>query len=509
MRGSDIYQRDRDLDEYEEDEQYEEDGEEEAEYEGEDHEEEEPQLTKDQLEYLERRQKLKEIERQKMKKNGLVVASTKEKTPARDSFGSFFGPSQPVVAKRVIEESRAMLDLHLISASGPKASSQQNKNARHIPSANTKSTQSKQPRRPVDQIKTKIEKLKEARDYSFLLSGDAEFPAPAKEPAVQKKPVPTSDVRPSQVAANRKPSESKKPANLLHAAHDRKQTVSAGRSLPTIGAEKGASTSKLKSSGGHMMLPTGNARNGERKFSHTSNGQNAESRKLPAGNVRNGEPRKLPATTAGNGPGRPMVTKVSDQRSQGAILDRKKSAHATIQSNPSGSAPKTSLPKQQISVQRRHVEQERQPQRAEKTTAKMTSLLPTSSMSAKVATQRPTAIKQQNGKLSKPLPSRPMSSNKTKKRRADEYSDEEDGDGGDYRSMIRQMFRYDPRRYGGVDEDDSDMEVGFDRIEAEERRSARIAKEEDERELALIEEEERRERQRKEAKRQKLKHSQR
>lgn len=44
------------------------------------------------------------------------------------------------------------------------------------------------------QVKTKIEKLREARDYSFLLSGDAEFPAPAKEPSVQKKPAPSSGV---------------------------------------------------------------------------------------------------------------------------------------------------------------------------------------------------------------------------------------------------------------------------------------------------------------------------
>lgn len=34
-----------------------------------------------------------------------------------------------------------------------------------------------------------------------------------------------------------------------------------------------------------------------------------------------------------------------------------------------------------------------------------------------------------------------MSSNKTKKRPADEYSDEDEDDGGNYRSLIRQMFR--------------------------------------------------------------------
>ena len=62
-------------------------------------------------------------------------------------------------------------------------------------------------------------------------------------------------------------------------------------------------------------------------------------------------------------------------------------------------------------------------------------------------------------------------------------------------SMIRQMFNTD--RYAGRDYDDRDMEAGFEDIMKEERRSARIAREEDEMEAQLIAEEEERERQRK------------
>jgi protein SPT2 len=51
------------------------------------------------------------------------------------------------------------------------------------------------------------------------------------------------------------------------------------------------------------------------------------------------------------------------------------------------------------------------------------------------------------------------------------------------------------------DEDDRNMEVGFSKIQAEERRSAKIAREEDEREQELIEAEERAERARKAKKR--------
>ncbi|RZR78687.1 hypothetical protein BHM03_00004108 [Ensete ventricosum] len=56
------------------------------------------------------------------------------------------------------------------------------------------------------------------------------------------------------------------------------------------------------------------------------------------------------------------------------------------------------------------------------------------------------------------------------------------------------LCRYNPNRYVEMDEDDSDMEVGFDVIQKEERRSSKIAKKEDEEQLRLIEEEEERER---------------
>lgn len=64
-------------------------------------------------------------------------------------------------------------------------------------------------------------------------------------------------------------------------------------------------------------------------------------------------------------------------------------------------------------------------------------------------------------------------------------------------AMIRSMFRYDPRKYAGRDDDDSDMEADFATIEMEEKRSAKIARQEDEEQLRLIEEEERREQERK------------
>lgn len=94
---------------------------------------------------------------------------------------------------------------------------------------------------------------------------------------------------------------------------------------------------------------------------------------------------------------------------------------------------------------------------------------------------------------------------KVKKRPRDldsEYESDSD-DGGPVRqsgvsSIIQKMFRYNPNKYKDLDdEDDKNMETSFRHIQAEEKRSARLAREEDEREQELIEEEERQERLRK------------
>lgn len=94
-----------------------------------------------------------------------------------------------------------------------------------------------------------------------------------------------------------------------------------------------------------------------------------------------------------------------------------------------------------------------------------------------------------------------------------DYSDSdlesESDDGGMNRggisSIIQKLFRYNPNKYKDIDdEDDKNMETSFRHIQAEERRSAKLAREEDEREQEAIEREEREERMRK-LKRQKMK----
>ncbi|XP_024965090.1 uncharacterized protein LOC112505409 [Cynara cardunculus var. scolymus] len=74
-------------------------------------------------------------------------------------------------------------------------------------------------------------------------------------------------------------------------------------------------------------------------------------------------------------------------------------------------------------------------------------------------------IKQQPAKL----PPSAQQKERLKKRPVRSYSDDEHDDRAI--SMIRSMFRYNPSRYRGVnDDDDSDMEAGFDDIMMEEKR---------------------------------------
>jgi protein SPT2 len=101
--------------------------------------------------------------------------------------------------------------------------------------------------------------------------------------------------------------------------------------------------------------------------------------------------------------------------------------------------------------------------------------------------------------------SRPAAGMERKRQRQpeSESESESESEGGPARksgvsSIIQKLFRYNPNKYADLDdEDDRNMETSFKHIQAEERRSARLAREEDEREQELIEAEERAERERK------------
>lgn len=178
-------------DDYDEYDEYDGEGqeEEEAEYE----EEEERKPTKEELEYLELRQRLKESIRKKMKKQGGNTQSSQEKKsklPYND-FGSFFGPSQPVISSRVIQESKSLLENDQL-ASRLLNSSQASKKPVSASSSGSKNSSYDKRSKVVNEVKKKVEKLKDTRDYSFLFSDDADLPVSRKEPPSRNCRVPSS-----------------------------------------------------------------------------------------------------------------------------------------------------------------------------------------------------------------------------------------------------------------------------------------------------------------------------
>ncbi|XP_057457388.1 uncharacterized protein LOC130748227 isoform X2 [Lotus japonicus] len=409
--------------------------------------------TKEEMEYLEFREKLKEQKRKEMKMESGGTSRSgsddrmKSKLP-NDNYGSFFGPSQPVIAQRVLQEKKSLSEnQHLASRISNPLHTKKNQNK--VSNGGSKSS-SHNPPPKVSEVKGKSQKLKDTRDYSFLLSDDAELPAPSKAPPPRDMPIQNSEGRPAQV-----PLRSKQPSSnggrLFHVSHeDRKQGSVAGH-LP----HKSGSTYRPSSTS---------------KPSTTS----ADSRKQLGNN-------------SGNGPGRPVgpkglppkipVRNTGNKSSTPGIKNPVNGVHKSVPSKAHSSIPKQSVvpSKAHSSIPKQSVEQRRDTREPNK---------------PKMIPKQPVASSK--SQISKPLKQIPMHSasqnhrpkNKVPRQHLDDVEPEMD-----YRRMIRSI--YNPENCAD-DDDDDNMEAGFEEIMREERRSAKIARREDEEQLRLIEEEEKR-----------------
>ncbi|KAG2675414.1 hypothetical protein I3760_12G003500 [Carya illinoinensis] len=441
MQGYDRDELHGELEDYDE---YEEEGEELEEDPGEGqeegYEEEDPKPTREELEYLELRQKLKDQIRKQMKKdNGSSKNGSNEmkKKLPYDNYGSFFGNSQPVIAQRVIQESKSLLETnHLASrlsnsfhgnkkdtstSKGPKLGSHH-----QLPKVKT-------------ELKTKVQKLKDTRDYSFLLSDDVELPASSKEPP---------------------------PRNV---------------SFPNRGHEARAAHVPMKKS----KEPSGSSGRHEGRKTVSMNGQfNSKAGSKLTSASKTADSRKQLGSNFGNGPGRPVGPKGLPLKNPVATTDKK----AAVEKKVSAPAAKHSLPGMQRSSSQVHSSAPKQPLeqkrgQLESNKSKMVPKQPLTLSKPKINKPQKQISSYQTSRDHRPL---------KKPRPVSRHSDDDD-DGVKAISMIRQMFRYNPNRYED-DGDDSDMEANYADIMREEQRSAKIAREEDEEQLRLIEEEEERER---------------
>ncbi|CAL0311825.1 unnamed protein product [Lupinus luteus] len=437
----------------------------------EEYEEEEPRKPrKEELEYLVLRQRLKESIRKQMKKesiSSLADSSGRKKKLPYDNYGSFFGPSQPVIAQRVIQESKSLLEnQHQVSK--PASSTHTSKNTNRVPNGGLKSSCHSQAPPKVSEKIVKAQKIKGTRDYSFLLSDDA--PVPKKEAPPLNISMRNSEGRPSQVTA-----KGKQPmmngGNLVRGSGEYRKPVSEASHLPP------------QSGSNYKLTPASKASNvsadSRKQLSSSSGNGPAASRKHLGGNSGNGPAgsRRQLGSNNGSGPGRPVgpkgllskkpVSTMMNKSSTPGIRSLVNGVHRLIPSNVHSSVPKQNV------EQRKDLREQNKP---------------------KLVARQPLEASSK-AKVNKP----PHPRNKFVKRRADDDGE----DGVDIRSMIRSMFNYNPSKFAD-DDDDGNMEAGFDEILREERRSAKIAKKEDEEQLRLIEEEEEREQRRRMAKKRKL-----
>ncbi|KVH88764.1 Chromatin SPT2 [Cynara cardunculus var. scolymus] len=361
-----------DLDEYEEYEDEGEDQEEEVgEYEEEDEEDRLP--TQEELEYLELRQKLKDSIRKKMKKDsgsGLANLREKKKKMPYDNFGSFFGPSQPVIAQRVIQESKSLLENPHLAARVPKPKN-------------------------VAKPKAKIQMLKDTRDYSFLLSDDADLPVPIKNP-----PKSVSAPKPEAHSSQRQLNNSAR--KVINGRDER-------RPLPT--------SSQMRA----KAVPQSQRPSTSSKATPTSL-----------------ESRKQLGRNEGSGPGRPLGQRPLPSKMPVANKQKVLSPSVSRGSIPTGHKPLPSRPLP--ATHKKPLEHKRDDRGPSKGNIKQ-------------QPARPPASAQQ-----KPRP---------QKRPARPFDDDDEDENAI--SMIRSI--YNPNRYRGAnDDDDSDMEAGFDDIMREEKR---------------------------------------
>ncbi|THU45055.1 hypothetical protein C4D60_Mb02t13840 [Musa balbisiana] len=404
-----------------------------------------PKSTKDEQDFLKLREQLKARFRQKLKKQsagalGRLSQTQDKRTETNDRFGSFFGPSQPSIAPRVIEESRSFRETKHIMTNYSSSSTNKRDPTSSVPRTSADHQNHQRPK-IVNQIKNKAQTLKDMRDYSFLLSDDADLPTAKEQPKPRSASSATSgmhkplDGRMAQSSLKSKVPTGK-PAKLASAGHEQKK--------PAL------SNQHVQNRVGHVKEPTLN------RPKPSSN----DSQKVFS-DVRNG-----PGRTTGN------IALKGKVPNQSMITNR---PPRSVTNAPSM---KKNVPsaKTYSSAQNHYSEQKRLPPGMDR--AKTTMKQPMSSSKAEPSKQNS---------------SRGVHNDRLNQRPAKRKSSEEE-DVDDYRRAIREMFGYNPNRYAGMDEDDSDMEVGFDVIQKEERISSKIARKEDEEELRLIEEEEERER---------------
>ncbi|XP_066319058.1 uncharacterized protein [Miscanthus floridulus] len=392
--------------------------EEEEEEEVEDEEEEAPV---GQQEILSLREQLKEEIR---RKNAAMAAgarkpnlplSSKNQTmpPVKDGYGTFFGPSKPVLARRVIEEgcSTIMKDLQNVPSK---------KDVSLALKMRQGAVEKMQKLKFVSEEKRKVDTLRKNRDYSCLFSDDADTQPPTK------------DHPESSRALLLVPKSETQDAGQVNSA--RKSRVFTGQPATLSSTDHG-----LKKGSGSL----GKKAHAERKGAIAA-GRNGSN--LP--NLKKKSPGLLSSSK-----GQELQPSLHNKRPQASIPGQKLRQQPQSQ-RPQGNGRQPPL--QGRSLQGQLIGQNRSAAQNGRLKSAQKQLIPSSKFKASHGVEK----------------------HIVKRRKSN-----------DDRQI---MHKYD--EFAISDEDESDMEADFASIQREERRSAALARKEDQEQLRLIKEEERRER---------------
>ncbi|KAL1213435.1 hypothetical protein V5N11_002593 [Cardamine amara subsp. amara] len=525
----------------------------EDEYEDEYEEEEERQPPKEELEYLDLRQQLKEKIRKEKGKGSAKAQSSqvrRRKLPY-DNFGSFFGPSQPTISSRVIQESKSLLENELRTAKMPNSSQIKKRPVSMSGSGAAKNVSHEKRPKVVNEVRRKVETLKDTRDYSFLFSDEAELPVPKKETLSRSGSYPSSEARSAQLSAKPKPSSGINGRTANGPSREERRPVSAnGHSRPSSSGSQmnhpkpSSSGSQMQnsrpSSSGSQMQNSRSAPSSSQMQSRSVSGRPASSgsqmqNSRPASSGSQMHQRAAPSSSQQR-PGS-STNRQAPMRPPGSTMNGHSSAnrngHPNSRSDPQRSAPakvpvdhrkqmssnngvgpgrsassvrplpsKTSLErKPSISAGKSSLQSAQRP-----TSSRPMSSDPRQRVVEQRKVSRDPATSRMIPKQSAPTSKHQMMSKPGLKRHSPHDRDDDrrrlkkkkparNSEDDIAFNMLREMF---PKsRYAGRDDDDINMEANFEDIQKEERRSARIAREEDEREALLLAEEEKRERMRK------------
>ncbi|KAG6416135.1 hypothetical protein SASPL_123559 [Salvia splendens] len=305
-------------------------------------------------------------------------------------------------------------------------------------------------------LKKKVEMLKNTRDYSFLLSDDAEVPAASKGPPPRNVSAPKSGVRLLLCTFW-----------FFRGLEDARSAEFMHRSRPVVnGRVREVSNGR---DGRKPTLPCSQSKSkvGMDNVAHT-NKSSAESRKQFGNN-------------SGSGPGRPLGHKVVPSKS--SVSATAKSTQPVAKNINSGVRKSTSSSLQPIA--RRPISSNLQSGNTRPTSSHgQPSALRRPVQKHSHGTTKPKVISKQSLPSSKVQtkispqrhPSRVPSRDERPKVKPKRQLRDEDSEGADAINLIRQMFRYNPNRFRD-DDDTDDMEANFDDIIREEKRRSVICTE--------------------------------